>query len=281
MDYDLEQMYHVAVPTVFDEAEELDVKATIQHIEYLQKEGIKAVLVCGSTGEQHSLSFAEKCLLLNAIEEANSLNNDLEILFGVASIRQKEAVKLAQLANKKVNIAGILVGFPPYIIPTQEEAVAYVTTIAAQYDKPIILYNNPKRTGFNLEFSSLLKLTELPNIIGLKEAGDEQRVPQLKAQIVKPFYFYAGGELNLSEKVHLGFNRLSSISGNLYPLAIKEWFNALLQGEKIDFHLENEIKQIFEGSPIAYLKKQITNKEGLCMGVPRKPLGNCSKPADD
>ncbi|MBO0470689.1 dihydrodipicolinate synthase family protein [Enterococcus sp. DIV0242_7C1] len=276
MSDELKNSYHVAVPTAFYEDEALNVRATLDHILYLQTIGVRSFLVCGSTGEQHSLTLAEKISLLNEIENEDRIEIDVEIIFGLSSIRQKEAVALAKAVDSKEKISSILVGFSPYILPTQSEAVKYVEAISFACEKPMILYNNPKRTGFNLETASFLNIVETCRVIGLKEAGDENRILELKSVLPEDFYFYAGGENKLKEKVALGFNRLSSISGNLYPLEVKQWFESLCSGNDEAFYLESEINKIFEHSPLTYLKAQLSKKEHIQMGMPRSPLGNQS-----
>ncbi|MHC5229292.1 dihydrodipicolinate synthase family protein [Enterococcus sp. LJL99] len=270
----LKNLYHVAVPTAFYENEELNVNATLDHIVYLQNSGLNSVLVCGSTGEQHSLTLEEKEQLLVGIEKEPRIKPELEIIFGIASIRQKEAVTLAKRTNSSTKISSILVGFPPYILPTQEEVIRYVEAISQVCQKPIILYNHPKRTGFNLELSSLLTLVKTCPIIGLKEAGDEKRIPEFKSKLPNDFLFYVGGEKKLKEKLDLGFNRLSSIAGNLYPLEVEKWFEDLRKGNNPDPQLEGEMDKLYENSPLVYLKEQLTKKEQIQMGLPRSPLGN-------
>lgn len=281
MNFYLKSPYHVAVPTAFHDDEELNVKATLDHIVYLQNIGIKSVLVCGSTGEQHSLTLEEKILLVDGIDNDERIGREIEIIFGIASIRQKEAVTLAKITNNNTKVSCILVGFSPYVLPTQLEAIKYIEAISFVCEKPIILYNNPKRTGFDLELSSLLKLIKTCNIIGLKEAGDENRVSKFKSKLPSEFLFCAGGEQRLKEKVELGFNRLSSISGNLYPLEIEKWFDMLCKGNYQDFYLESEINKIFKSGTLAYLKDQITKKENIQMGITRSPLGNIESEIND
>ena len=228
--YDLVNEYHIAVPTAFYDNEDLNMEATLQHIRNLYDQGVKSVLVCGTTGEQHSLSLTEKLQLLESIDEASFLPDDLEILFGVASIRQKEALQLAEKVNASSKISGVLLGFPPYILPSQKEAKLYVEAIAKVIDKPIILYNNPRRTGFNLELDTFAELIKLPNIIGIKDAGDSARIPELISVADKKIYVYAGGEIDLDKKIALGANRLSSMAGNLYPTEVEAYFTDLLRG---------------------------------------------------
>lgn len=274
MNHDLKNRYHIAVPTAFYEDESLNVADTIEHIIYLQNLGVGSVLVCGSTGEQHSLTLSEKISILDGIEKEDRFENGFEIIFGVSSIRQKEALALALKINTLTKISGILLGFPPYILPSQKEAVIYAQTIIQSLNKPVIIYNNPKRTGFDLSITSFIDIANHKNVIGMKEAGDSERIPHLLATMNKKIAIYAGGETSLKEKVALGFNRLSSVAGNLYPLEIEKWFELLLAESNQDFPQQKELDKIYENSPLTYLKNAISTKESLSMGKPRSPLGN-------
>lgn len=94
--------------------------------------------MCGATGEQHSLSVKEKIVILNAIQENNALSPDLEIILGVSSIRQKGSIELAKYMNQCNKISGVLLGYSPYILPTQKEAIYYTKAIVKELNKPII-----------------------------------------------------------------------------------------------------------------------------------------------
>lgn len=272
----LREELHVAVPTAFLKDESLNVQGTIDHIRYLYDKGIKSVLVCGSTGEQHSMNLEEKITLLNAISTEEELINKMEILFGVSSVRQSDAIKLAE-AIGETKIAGILLGYPPYILPTQEEALRYSKKIIESCNKPTVIYNNLKRTGFDLSIESVVQLNKLEKVIGIKEAGDKTRVKEMKKFIEESFYYYAGGEADLEDKLKYGFNRLSSITGNIYPCEIHKWFYTLLSEQPIKKDERAKIAsltdKVLSGSPLDNLKKKI-NEKGIEMGICRSPLGN-------
>ena len=275
--HDLVNEYHIAVPTAFYDNEDLNTEATLQHIRNLYDQGVKSVMVCGTTGEQHSLTVAEKLQLLKSIDAATFLPDDLEIIFGVASIRQKEALQLAEKVNASAKINGVLLGFSPYILPSQKEARLYVEAIAKVIEKPIILYNNPRRTGFNLELDTFAELIRLPNIIGIKDAGGSARIPELISVADKKIYVYAGGEIDLDKKIALGANRLSSMAGNLYPSEVEAYFTDLLRGraDKIkNAGIEEKIHNVFSDNPIIYIKNEITKHTQIDMGIARSPLGN-------
>jgi len=275
--FDLVNDFHIAVPTAFYDNEDLNTDATIQHVLNLYSQGVRSVLICGTTGEQHSLSLTEKLQLLETINRDAAIPADLEIIFGVASIRQKEALVLAEAVNASAKISGVMLGFSPYSLPSQEEARIYVEAIARVADKPIILYNNPRRTGFNLELDTFAELIKLPNIIGIKEAGDSGRIPELIASADKNIYVYAGGEIDLDKKIKLGVTRLSSMTGNLYPNEVEAYFMDLLHDhgdETKNAGIEKKIRSVFSENPIIYIKNEITRQMQIDMGIARSPLGN-------
>ncbi|WP_156856903.1 dihydrodipicolinate synthase family protein [Oceanobacillus sp. AG] len=273
----LNEQFHIAVPTAFLEDESLDLDGTINHIRNLYKQGIKSVLVSGTTGEQHSLNQQEKMELLNRLEEEEELINEMEIIFGVSSVRQKKAEELAERIQE-TKIAGVMLGFPPYILPTQEEAVSYAKSIMKRSKKPAILYNNPKRTGFDLSVGSILELSKCELVLGIKDAGAKEKVEAIKKHLMRnEFYFYAGGEVDLEEKIAYGYDRLSSIAGNIAPRVINNWFRGLLEGRQ---EKEQEIKeramileQVYQGNAIVNVKK-ILNQKGSQVGICRSPIGN-------
>lgn len=264
----LTQNFHVAVPTVFYDNEEINILSTINHIEHLYSKGVESVLVCGTTGEQHSLKVDEKIALIKAINDSQIVNN-MEIIFGVAAIRQKDAEELAEVIET-TNISGIMLGYPPYILPSQEEAVQYTKSIIKRVNKPIILYNNPGRTDFDLSIESIITLSKYNNIIGIKDPGNKDKLSILKENIKKQLYYYAGGELNLEPKLMSGYNRLSSIAGNVYPNEVNEWFLSILNKNNDINHknIKDKISNLYNGNIILNIKNEIS------LGIARKPLGN-------
>ncbi|GAK05010.1 dihydrodipicolinate synthase [Geomicrobium sp. JCM 19037] len=272
----LTEKIHIAVPTAFFDDESINVQGTITHIKDLYKQGVKSVLVSGTTGEQHSLNLQEKIELINGIELEEELISNMEVIFGVASIRQKEAEELAEKIRHS-KISGIMLGYPPYVIPTQQEAIVYTERIIHLSNKPTILYNNPKRTGFDLSEKSIIQLSTNDLVVGIKDAGNKEKVERIKKGMNNVLYFYAGGELNLEEKVLHGYDRLSSIAGNVLPAEISQWFQKMLMKQVVSKQeskkIENVMEQVYQGNAILNLKKHINNK-GIQMGDCRNPIGN-------
>lgn len=273
----LGETIHIAVPTAFFKDETIDIDGTIIHIKNLYKQGVKSVLVSGTTGEQHSLSLKEKLEIIKRLEQEEELLMNMEVIFGVASIRQKEAEELAKRIGD-TKIAGMMLGYPPYVLPSQEEAFLYTKKIINLCNKPTILYNNPKRTGFDLSTENIIQLSNLDLVVGIKDAGNKEKVDAIKVNLHrKNFYFYAGGEMNLKEKVSYGYNRLSSIASNINPLEIEQWFLQMLKGQTVSNQekelIDKIMKQVYDGNPIVNLKKAM-NDNKIRIGICRSPIGN-------
>ncbi|WP_067727794.1 dihydrodipicolinate synthase family protein [Oceanobacillus damuensis] len=274
----LAEKVHIAVPTAFFEDESLNIQGTISHIRNLYRQGVKSVLVSGTTGEQHSLNLQEKIEIINGLELEEELIRNMEIIFGLSSIRQKEAEELAKKI-RNTRLSGIMLGYPPYVIPTQEEAIVYSKRIIHLSNKPTILYNNPKRTGFDLSVESIIQLSEIDLVVGIKDAGNKEKVERIKNGIHKNdfLYFYAGGEVGLEEKVSYGYDRLSSIAGNVSPMEISQWFQKMLMKQKVSMQESEKIRyimeQVYQGNAIVNVKKVISEKS-IPMEICRSPIGN-------
>lgn len=266
---------HVAVPTAFHHDESLNIESTLAHADWLISQGITSILFGGSTGEQHSMDASEKRALYDAVNQ-HPWAPGIEILVGVAAIRQCHAVELGRYVASLSRIDGILLGFPPYVRPTQEQARRYAVAVIDAVRKPTIIYNHPERTGFDASASTLAQLCMLAHVIGIKDPGGTLKIDEV-AQELTPFKtrYYAGGEVNINSRVSTGFTYLSSIAGNMAPKETVEWFEALRKGlEPPHNDLLSELVSKIKGeAPIQTLKDYITDHEGIDMGVCRAPLG--------
>ena len=268
--------FNVAIPTAFDPDESLNTGNTLKIIEKLYEKGVRSMLVCGSTGEQHSLSLDEKLQLLQALESAG-LPDDLQLLFGVAGIRMTDVLSLARALSAAKSIAAIMLGFPPYLRLSQREALLYARHIIAATQKPVQLYNNPARTGFDLSVESTVSLAANPLVISLKEAGDIHKIRKLRPAITKPFSYFMGGEAGMITKLDAGFDAISSIGGNLIPEAIRDMINAWHAGDTHAARQRNDaimaaLAPLYDAdSLLPVLKKQL-NEKGIPAGICRRPL---------
>lgn len=260
---------NVAIPTPFREDESLNVDGFAPILAHLKQNGIESLLISGSTGEQHSMSIEERLQIIEYFDGQRF--QDMELIFGASAIRTRDAVRLVKALDASVMDA-IMLGFPPYIRPTQQQAVAYVEELLSHTSKRVVLYNNPGRTGFDLTPESLHSLiSRYPNIVGYKETGDLQRHLPLNY----PDYFiqFAAGDMNLAANFVSGrTNGLSSVAGNIYPQEIKRAVDQLLQHEQVDANqIEALVTRVISGHALVNIK-QYYNNLGIPAGFCRAPI---------
>ena len=262
--------FHIALPTPFREDESLYLEGFEPIVNYLKENGIDSLFVSGSTGEQHSLSIEERLHIIDYFNQKHFL--DVELIFGVASTRTRDGVRLIQALEGSV-FDIVMIGFPPYIKPTQQQAILYVDELLRHTTKKVILYNNPSRTGFDLTLEALHDLIRRhKNILGFKEAGDIHR--HREKLFPESFIRFAAGDENLvSNIVKGGCNGLSSMVGNVFPKEIKRTFDALLENRTVNVEaIDQMIAQVTHGQTIVNIKEYY-NQLGMGTGGCRSPLG--------
>lgn len=260
---------NVAIPTPFHDDESLYLEGFNPIVEHLKNNGIESLLVSGSTGEQNSMSIDERLQIIDYFNKQNFQN--IELMFGVSGARTRDAIKLIQALEKSVFDA-ILVQFPLYIQPSQKQAIAYVNELLSHTTKKVVLYNNPARTGFNLSVESLNELVsqQHPNLIGLKEEYNVKR--HKNTQLPDDFIMFAGGDVDLIEKILGGCNGLSSMVGNVYPKEIKQILNDLLMKKPVDVHKINQlIDEVTHYQAVINIKEHY-NSLGIKVGPCRSPI---------
>lgn len=115
-----------------------------------------------------------------------------------------------------------MLGFPPYLRINHQEAFRYVERTCLATNLAIMIYNNPLRTGFDLQPETLVKLAgQFPNIVAFKEAGDTNSVPIIKKQLGPSFTVLSGSDLNIFKEAEIGFDGITSILGNIFPKEIQ------------------------------------------------------------
>jgi len=270
--------YSVAMVTPFDQQENLNIDGIYSLIDYYKKNQVPSLLVSGSTGEQHSMTIEERKTLFAEVKK--EAKDDMLVIGGVAAVRTIDAINLAKAAQAS-NLDGIMLGFPPYLRLNQKEAYSYVEQICSVTDLPIMLYNNPPRTGFNLELDTLFKLVEdFPQILALKEAGNPENANLVKKQLGSSFTILTGFDIQLLDNLQNGYDGITSIIGNVYPLEMGNIVQYLktsqLELAKIHFaKLLSNIQTITELGMIRAIKYVLEEKQ-IQAGICRSPLSTLS-----
>lgn len=260
--------FNVAIPTPFHEDERLYLVGFDAIVEHLKNSGIHSLLICGTTGEQHSLSIDERLQIIEYVNQRKF--EDVELMFGVSAVRTSDAVKLMKHIEK-TNIDSVLIGFPPYIRPTQQQAVYYVDELLSHTSKEAVLYNNPGRTDFNLSEKALKDLiSRHPGIRGLKEGGDVLRHKQ--TEFPDHFILFAAGDVEFPKMLSNGCNGLSSMAGNVYPEEIRESFSSLSENKPVNLDRINDlIDEVTNHHTVMNIKNHY-KKIGIPAGSCRSPM---------
>ncbi|WP_166695779.1 dihydrodipicolinate synthase family protein [Bacillus cereus] len=270
--------FSVAMVTPFSTNGNLYLEGIPSLVDYYKKHKVPAVLISGTTGEQHSMTVEERMALFHKVKK--EAKNDLIIYGGVAAVQTNDAIALA-ITAEKVGLDGIMLGFPPYLRINQQEAFNYVSKICSVTHLPIMIYNNPPRTGFDLHVETLIKLVEkFPQIVAFKEAGDVSSVPILKKKLGPEFIVLSGFDTNIFEDAELGYNGITSILGNIFPEEIHDIIKNLQAGDE-----EKGQNQFSKLLPYMHLIiemgtlrtiKYLLEKRNIQVGICRVPLSTLS-----
>ena len=262
--------YTVAMVTPFEEDGRLGETSVRALTRYLVETGVPALLVSGSTGEQHSMTVEEKAQLYAWTAKAA-----VPVYAGVAAVRTSDAVRLAQAAER-AGCAGIMLGFPPYVRLTALDALEYIRRVGAATPLPLLLYNNPLRTAFDLLPETLLQaVVEVPTVQAVKEAGDASRAAIYRQSLGDGFQVFSGGDRLIAESWAKGYNGLTSIAGNLWPREVAAIVEALASGDRARGEaFLKPLAPLFE----AVIEPQLPSTLKYAMRLRGLPGGWCREP---
>ena len=159
-----------AIVTPFKRNGEIDYELFSKNIDLLIKEGIHGIIVSGCTGESWTLSDDEKKELFELAVEVS--NQEIVVIGGTGELSAQHTIKLSKYA-KDAGMDGIMVLPPGMIRPNEREVFAYYQDISDAVDIPILVYNIPKRQGFDITTEFLNKLTDVKNVYAVKESSDD------------------------------------------------------------------------------------------------------------
>jgi 4-hydroxy-tetrahydrodipicolinate synthase len=252
----------------------VDYAALRKLIDWHIAEGTDCVGVVGTTGESPTVSVIEHCEIIRvAVEQAAGR---VPIMAGCGSNCTAEAIELAKFA-KKVGADSQLQVVPYYNKPTQEGQYQHFKAIAEAVELPLILYNVPGRSVADMAVDTVLRLAQVPGIVGIKEAtGDIGRAQWLIREAPKGFTIYSGDDPTAVALMLCGGHGNISVTANVAPRLMHELCVAAMAGDvkramDIQFKLMPLHKNLFvEANPIPV--KWAVARLHLCGGAVRLPL---------
>jgi len=263
-----------AMVTPFKENGEVDYGQAKKLALALLDSGSDGLVVAATTGESPTLSWEEEMHLFAEVKSAVGGRGTVVAYTGSNSTA--EAVEATKRAEK-IGVDACLLVVPYYNKPTQEGLYQHFKTIAQSTSLPCIMYNVPARTITNLSADTAIKLSQIDNIIGVKEAsGNLGQISKIITEARKDFLVWSGNDNDTFHILAVGGYGVISVASHLVGKQIKEMIDNFLAGKineaaKIHNHLLPLIDALFIVSnpiPVKYALNQI----GFNVGKPRLPL---------
>jgi len=264
-----------ALITPFDEKGEVDYAALKELIHFQIQGGVDSLIVLGTTGEAPSILGPERAKIVEiAVQE---VNHHIPVIIGTGSNCLDTVLKYNHLAEEQ-GADGVLIVTPYYNKGTQESIFQYYRHIAERTRLPIIVYNVPTRTGFNLLPDTMFRIFKAcPNIVGIKEANaDFGQLTKLMAGRPEGMLVYSGNDDITLPFMTLGAEGVISVVGNIIPAEMKALTIHLLKGDlKSAREIHNRYLELInamfvEVNPIPI--KYAASRLNLCRNVLRLPL---------
>lgn len=263
----------VAIVTPFKNGK-IDFDKLGELIEFHIANSTDAIVICGTTGESAAMPDAEH---ISAVEyTVKKVNGRIPVVAGAGSNDTHHGVELSK-AVERVGADAILSVTPYYNKATQKGLIMHYTEIAKAVNIPIILYNVPGRTGVNIQPETLLKLSEIDNIVGIKEAGGNiSQVAKIASLCGDKIAIYSGDDDMIVPVMSLGGVGVISVLANVLPQETHDITAKFFEGDikgarELQLKLYDLVKALFiEVNPIPV--KTAMNLLGFDVGPLRLPL---------
>lgn len=258
----------------------IDREAFVKIVEHLIASGVHGIIIGGSTGEYYAQSMDERVEMAKFAKEI--IGDRVSLTIGTVAIRLPDSILMAETAAK-IGASAILVGSPPYSVPTERENALNALAIDRAADLPIMLYNYPGRMGINMGEDFLDRVARSRNFCAIKESsGDINRVhllardyPHIQMscgmddQALEFFAWGAGswvcGGSNFLPKEHLALYRACAVEGNF------------TKGRRIMSALMPLMRVLEQGGKFIQCIKHGCEMGGFHAGPPRPPLKGLNK----
>lgn len=218
----------VALTTPFTN-EDVDYEAFENHIEFLIENGVKSIIINGTTAENPTLTTEERNTLLEC--GIKKVNGRVPVIAGTGTNNTQASID-ASIKAKELGADAIMLITPYYNKTSQRGLIAHFTKIADEVALPVVLYNVPSRTNMTIDIETVLKLSENPYIVALKDAtGDLEYAKTLKQQLPSDFALYSGNDDNMLDYYQLGGAGLISVVANAIPQETQQLYDYVVNDQ--------------------------------------------------
>lgn len=268
-----------AIATPFDDKDQVSETVLRELINYLIDGGVHGLFAIGSQGEFYALTREEKRRITEIIVE--EVNGRVPVYIGTGSITTKETVLLTQM-TEKAGADAVSVITPCFISPSEDELFEHYATIARSTKLPVLLYNNPGRTGINMSVNLVTKLAKIDNIVGIKDSsGDLTLTAEYIRNADSDFSVLAGMDTLIYATLLYGGKGAIAVTANVVPKLVVRIYDAFVKGD-----LEQAKKAQFQLAPLRMtlglgsfpvVIKEALKIIGIDVGSARKPIKSLSE----
>lgn len=263
-----------AMVTPFNHNEEIDFPATRNLINYLIANGTEGLVVSGTTGESPTLTEEEKVQLFKFTVEV--VNGRVPVIAGTGSYNTKASIDLTRQAAD-AGVDGIMLVVPYYNKPSQEGLYQHFKTIAAVTSLPIMLYNIPGRSVVNMSVETVIRLSKIPNIVAIKEAGGNlDAMSEIISNTPEDFSLYSGDDGLTIPVLSIGGTGIISVAshviGNEMQAMIAKFNSGNVREAAKDHRRLLPIMKALFAAPNPTPVKSALNLKGVPVGGVRLPM---------
>ncbi|MEW4218215.1 4-hydroxy-tetrahydrodipicolinate synthase [Rossellomorea marisflavi] len=263
-----------AMVTPFDRKGNIDFNKTTQLINYLIEHGTDSLVIAGTTGESPTLTKEEKLALFrHAVKIADGR---IPVIAGTGSNNTKESIDLSKKAEA-IGVDAIMLVAPYYSKPSQEGMFLHFKEVANAVTLPVMLYNVPGRSAVTISPDTIIRLSEVPNIMSVKEAsGDLGAMTKIIASTADDFLVYCGDDGLTLPALSIGADGIVSVASHIIGKEMQQMTEAHLSGDTSRAaKLHQELLPLMEGlfaTPSPGPVKTALQLKGLDVGSVRLPL---------
>jgi 4-hydroxy-tetrahydrodipicolinate synthase len=263
-----------AMITPFDHNGEVDFNATENLVNYLIANGSDGLVINGTTGESPTLTTEEKVDLFKFVVQI--VNGRVPVIAGTGSNNTKASISLTSLAEE-AGVDGIMLVTPYYNKPSQEGMYQHFKAIAETTSLPVMLYNIPGRSSVNMSVETIVRLSQLDNIVSIKEAsGDLDAMAEIISKTPNDFSVYSGDDALTLPLLAIGGTGIISVSSHIIGNEMQDMINQFKNGDVTEAatlhrNLLPIMKAMF-AAPNPTPVKAALNMRGISVGGVRLPL---------
>ncbi|MED3563253.1 4-hydroxy-tetrahydrodipicolinate synthase [Bacillus xiapuensis] len=263
-----------AMVTPFDQNGDVDFNATRTLVNYLIENGTDGLVVVGTTGESPTLSTEEKVEFFKFVVDV--VGGRIPIIAGTGSNNTRASISLTKQAEA-AGVDGIMLVAPYYNKPSQEGMYQHFKTIAESTSLPVMLYNIPGRSVVNMSVETIVRLSQIPNIVAIKEAsGNLDTMAEVISQTPSDFTLYSGDDGLTIPVLAIGGAGIVSVASHIIGNEMQEMINLFKNGNVQEAAAAHRkllpiMKALF-AAPNPTPVKAALNMKGINVGGVRLPM---------